>query len=716
MKTRLSLLAPLLLCTGLRAFAADPDILLADFEGESYGDWKAEGEAFGSAPARGTLPGQMRVEGYLGKGLVNSFRNGDKSTGTLTSPPFTIQRPNLQFLIGGGGFAGQTCMNLLVEGKVVRTATGPNTAAGGSEKLDWQQWNVAEFGGKTATIQIVDAATGGWGHINVDQILQTDRKIPQTLENVSRTLALGRRYLNIPIRNGAPTKTVSISVDGQLLHQNDVELADEAPDWWASVDLGASSGRDALVTVDKLREDSAALKSIRLSDAPLGRENLYGEKLRPQFHFSPARGWNNDPNGLVFYEGRYHMFYQHNPYGWNWGNMHWGHAVSEDLVHWRELPIALYPDRFGSMFSGSAVVDEGNTAGFKSNDHAPLVCVFTAAGGTTALSKKEPFTQGIAYSTDGGASFMKYANNPVLRHIVGGNRDPKVIWHAPDQKWVMALYLDKNDYALFSSSDLKKWDKLSDVNLPGVSECPEFFEIQSARGKLRWVFYGGNGNYLVGSFDGKQFTPEAGPFPLHRGNCFYASQTFNGLKPANGRRILVPWGTLASPGMPFNQMLGIPVELTLRETEDGPRLFSNPVSELASLRLSTEKLGTKDLTPGENPLAAVGGELLDLTATIAPGASERIDFVIRGITVSYTPKTKELSCLDKKAPLKLVDGAFQLRILVDRTTLDIFGNGGECYMPMGVAFKEGAQNLSLLAQGSGASVRALEVSKLKSAW
>ena len=172
------------------------DILVADFEGKDYGEWKTTGEAFGPGPAQGTLSGQMAVDGYLGKGLVNSFYKGDGTTGTLTSPPFKLQRPHLKFLIGGGAFEGKTCMNLLVKGKVVRTATGPNTQPGGSEHLDWAGWDVSELAGQEAVIEIVDAATGGWGHINVDQIVQTDRKVAGLIKDATRAIALEKRYLN----------------------------------------------------------------------------------------------------------------------------------------------------------------------------------------------------------------------------------------------------------------------------------------------------------------------------------------------------------------------------------------------------------------------------------------------------------------------------------------------------------------------------------------
>jgi fructan beta-fructosidase len=695
---------------GLSSPAQQPDLLFENFEGTNYGTWTVTGEAFGPGPARGTLPGQMAVDGFLGKGLVNSFYKGDGTTGTLTSKPFKIERRFIKFLIGGGGLAGQTCLNLRVDGRVARTATGPNTQPGGSEHLDWQSWEVAEFAGQTVVLEIVDAATGGWGHINVDQIVQTDRKPAGLLKDATREITVEKRYLNLPVKNGSPMKRMSVSFGGKVQRDFDIELADGEADWWAFLDLAPFQGQRAILKVNKLREDSTGLASIEQGDEIKGAENLYREKLRPQFHFSARRGWNNDPNGLVFYKGEYHLFFQHNPYGWNWGNMHWGHAVSPDLVHWKELPEALYPDQHGTMFSGSAVVDWNNTAGFQTGEEKVLVCIFTAAG--------NPFTQGIAYSNDRGRTWSKYEQNPVLPHIIGGNRDPKVIWYAPAKKWIMALYLDGSDYALFSSPDLKKWERMSGISIPDTSECPEFFQIPvgSDKSDTRWIFYGGNGRYLVGRFDGRQFTAEGGPQSLHHGNCWYASQTYTDIPPEDGRRVLVPWGQVALPGMPFNQMMGLPVELTLRNTAEGLRLFAYPVREHESLRARSHSVKSQPLNPGENPLAGVQGELLDLTAEIEPGEAAEVGFNLRGVPVSYDVKQQQVSVQGHKAGLKLVDGKIRLRLLVDRASIDVFGNDGRLYMPMGVIVPENNRTLEIYAKGGAARINSLEVYELKSAW
>ena len=564
--------------------------------------------------------------------------------------------------------------------------------------------------GKTARIEIVDDERGGWGHINVDHIVQTDRKPPQLLTNVTRAITLEKRYLNLPIQNGAPKRRMSLLVDGQPAREFEIDLANAEPDWWAFMDISPFAGRAATVRVDVLSEDSAGLKSIDQSDDTKGADRLYRERLRPQFHFSSRRGWNNDPNGLVFYQGEYHLFYQHNPYGWGWGNMHWGHAVSPDLIHWRELPIALYPDAHGTMYSGSAVVDWKNTAGFQTGDEKALVCIFTAAG--------KPFTQGLAFSNDRGRTWTKYAQNPVLPHIIGENRDPKVIWYAPQGKWVMALYLDKNDFALFDSRDLKQWEKLSDVTIPGSSECPEFFEIalDGNPENSRWVFYGGNGLYLIGKFDGRTFTPESGPHELHHGNCWYASQTFNDIPPADGRRLLIPWGQIALPGMPFNQMMGLPVELTLKTTEEGPRLLANPVMEIASLSVKTHTLKPQALKPGENPLAGIQGELLDLVAELEVGDAAEVAFSLRGVPLTYDIRKQELACEGNHAALPAINGRIRLRVLVDRASVDIFGNAGRLYMPMGMIVPPENRSLEIQAKGGSARILALEVRELKSAW
>jgi sucrose-6-phosphate hydrolase SacC (GH32 family) len=699
--------------------AQGTDIVLADFEGEGYGDWKVAGTAFGPGPARGTLRNQMHVEGYKGKGLVNTFFDGDGSTGTLSSPEFAIERKYLAFLIGGGKDPEKLAIRLIVDGRIVRWATGPNDQPGGSESLAQSSWDVSELAGKSAVIQIVDQATGPWGHVNVDQIVQTDRRPPGLRANAERAFAVASRYLNLPIKNGATKRVVTLVVDGKPVVRNDIALADHEPDWWAPMDVSAWSGKTVVLRVDQLPEDSAALTSIVPADVIKGAENLYKEPLRGQFHFSPRRGWNNDPNGLVYYNGEYHLFFQHNPYGWDWGNMHWGHAVSKDLVHWEELGDVLWPDELGPMFSGSAVVDHANTSGFGEAGRPPLVLIYTAAG--------NPTVQCVAYSTDGRA-FTKCARNPVVKQVTGGNRDPKVMWHAPSRKWVMVLYVmlkGRHTIHFFTSSNLTDWT-LASVAEGGTDgkdgylfECPDFFKlaVDGANEAAKWCLLGANGEYALGAFDGTTFKPDRSWLPGQRGKGFYAPQTFSDLPAADGRRIQIGWFQTATPGMPFNQSMSIPLELKLTATADGPRMTWTPVKELESLRAKSHVVSPRMLEPGDgNPLADLRGELLELRAEFAPARDAEVAFNVRGATVAYDARTQELVVNGHRARAPLKQGQQRLTIYVDRTGLEVFGADGLTYLPMPHNADPANQGLSVGVKGAAARVTSLEVHELRSAW
>lgn len=701
------------------ALRAAEDIVVADFEGRDYAPWTATGEAFGAGPAKGTLPGQMQVSGFDGAGLVNSFYGGDDSTGTLTSPEFTIERRFIKFLIGGGKNSETTCMNLWVDGKVVRNATGPNDKPGGSEALAPGAWDVGGLAGKTAVIRIVDQARGGWGHINVDQIVLTDRKPPLMIIDAARDLVIEKRYLHLPIKNGAPKRKVTTLVDGRVEVVNDIELADGTPDWWAFMDVGAWRGKKVTIRIDELRDDSKALDSIEQGDTIKDSANLYQEALRGQLHFSPRRGWNNDPNGMVFFNGEYHLFYQHNPYGWGWGNMHWGHAVSRDLVHWREIGVPLAPDRFGPVFSGSAVVDWNNTSGLGKDGKPPLVLLYTAAG--------NPTVQCIASSTD-GRNFTKFPGNPVIPQITGGNRDPKVIWHEPTRRWVMVLYVtlpgEKHTVHFLTSPNLREWTRTCIVE-GGTGgdrflyECPDFFElpVDGDSSNSKWVLLGADSNYAIGSFDGTTFKPEHTRLPGHRGRGFYAAQTFSDIPAADGRRIQIGWFQTETRDMPFNQSMSIPLELKLTSTPDGPRMTMNPVRELASLRVKTKRFEPLEMAPGmANPLAGMEAELLEVIVEFEPGDATELTLEVRGATVGYDVKTQELIVNQHRAPAPLRGGRQRLRVFCDRTGLEVFASDGLTYVPMPFQPKAADRSLGLRCAGGPARVSVLEVHELDSIW
>lgn len=692
---------------------ANPDIPIEDFEKVDYGDWEAEGTAFGSGPAEGTLPDQMRVDGFRGKRLVNSYFGGDGATGVLTSPPFKLERPYINFLIGGGGHGLNTSVALLYEGKPVRIATGPNTEPGGRETLKWTHWEVSEFMDKEVQLQMNDQQTGTWGHINADHFVQSDQ--PYVSEK-TRAIEVQHRYLNLPVKNDAPKKWVRLLEGDTLLREFEIELAPGEPDFWVFLDLTPFMGKTLTLWADEIEHDNKGFEAIEQAEEIRGGETMYREQYRPQFHFSSKRGWNNDPNGLVYYKGEYHLFYQHNPYGWNWGNMTWGHAVSKDLVHWEELGDALHPDGLGTIFSGSAVVDEQNTAGFQQGDEKTLVAAYTYAGDTNRWSEGQKFTQAIAFSNDRGRTWTKYEGNPVLGHIVGGNRDPKLIWHEPSKHWVMVLYLDEHRMGIFTSTDLKSWERQSE--LESFYECPELFQlpVDDNSDTRKWILYGASGEYFTGEFDGRTYTPDGDALPFNYGNCFYASQTFSDIPPEDGRRIQIAWGRTGHPDMPFNQMMNFPVELSLRTTDAGPRLFAWPVHEIASLHQKEHVFPVMELADTSRTLENIAGGLYDITAVFEMGSAEESGIMVCGLPITFYAKAGELRCGDKTAPLKPDSGAIHLRLLVDRLSVEIFANEGRVYMPMSHIQEETDTGLEVFAKGGTATFSSLTVHELASAW
>lgn len=445
-------------------------------------------------------------------------------------------------------------------------------------------------------------------------------------------------------------------------------------------------------------------------------QTAYKEAYRPQFHFTPKTNWTNDPNGLIHYKGEFHLFFQHNPFGINWGNMTWGHAVSPDLVHWKQLPHAIHPDELGTIFSGSGAVDWNNTAGFQTGDEAVLVNFYTSAGSHAPV--EVPFTQSIAYSNDRGRSWTKYEGNPVIEHIVGSNRDPKVIWHEPTQKWVMALYLDQNDYALLGSTNLKEWTRLSNLQIPDT-ECPDIFElpVDGDPQNTKWVFWGAAGKYYLGSFNGTTFTPEGDALRADYGANFYAAQTWSDVPESDGRRIQIAWMNGSNPpDMPFNQQMSFPCKLTLRTTSAGIRLHREPVAEIENIHAYTHAWSDRQLKPGENLLAGLTGELFDIRAEVALNDASEFGFKIRGQDIRYNVAEQQLTFLERSGPLASQNGRIRLQLLVDRISIEAFGNDGELSMTSYFLPDLDNADVGIYAEGGTATLVLLKVHELKSSW
>jgi len=451
----------------------------------------------------------------------------------------------------------------------------------------------------------------------------------------------------------------------------------------------------------------------------------YNQKYRPQFHFTPKKNWTNDPNGMVYYDGEYHLFFQHNPSGINWGNMTWAHAISKDMIHWKQIQHAIRPYAGGTIWSGSGAVDWRNSTGFgKAGKDAkkPIVLCYTHA--------RKPFTQHIAYSIDRGRTWTRYKGNPVVPNqgMSAGERDPKIFWHKPTKKWIMVLYVRRGGARIFNSDDLKKWTVLSDITGRGFGECPDLFELPvdpspadsaaAASGdkkKTKWVLYDGAFLYSIGSFDGKTYKIEATPGKGDLGGNFYAAQTFNDAP--NGRVIQIAWmrgSDFPKKGMPFNQQMSFPCELTLRTTEEGIRLYRWPVKEIQSIYKKKHEVGKTRLKPGENPLKDIKAELIDLHADITMGSAKKVVFNLRGSVVTYDGQT--LTIPRGSGALKRWDGGLSVRILVDRGSVEVFGNEGRLSLTSYAIHEPENLNLSLTVEGGEAVVNKLVVNELKSAW
>ena len=390
------------------------------------------------------------------------------------------------------------------------------------------------------------------------------------------SIKITKKYLNLPISHQIERSMMTFEVDGKKERPFEIRLATGLADYWVFRDVSLYKEKILNISYDG---DGAGLENIYQADEIAGHEFMYKEANRPQIHFTSRRGWHNDPNGLIYYEGEYHLFYQHNPYEIDWGNMHWGHAVSKDLIHWEELPIVMYPDELGTMFSGTAVIDYKNTAGFNKGKTPAMIAIYTA-------DNPEKEVQCLAYSLDKGRTLIKYDGNPVIDSKAKWNskdtRDPKVLWYEPNKEWVMVLN-ERDGHSIYTSPNLKEWKYESHTS--GFWECPEFFElpVDGDKKNTKWVLYGASGTYMIGSFDGKKFTPESGKHYYTTGSL-YAAQTFSNIPDSDGRRIQIGWGRITHPGMPFKSLMLLPTELTLHKTKDGVRLFNNPVKEVELLQ------------------------------------------------------------------------------------------------------------------------------------
>ena len=507
---------------------------------------------------------------------------------------------------------------------------------------------------------------------------------------------------------------------------------------------------------------SDLVESDTRGDEPI--ETNFAERYRPQYHYTPRQNWMNDPNGLVYHEGQYHLFHQYNPYGKTWGHMSWGHATSEDLVHWEHQPVAIWEEGPEMIFSGSAVVDEKNTSGFGEEGEAPLVAIYTSHYDRPGTEAGFDQAQSLAYSTDGGETWTKYAGNPVLEGTPPDFRDPKVFRYEPEDKWVMVVAVPmQHRVQLYESRNLKEWSLMSEFGPAGATggkwECPDLFElpVDGDPDDTRWVLEvdlnpggvaGGSGaQYFVGDFDGTTFTEdesvreEGEALWVDYGKDFYAAITWNNVP--SERRLWVGWmnnWTYANelPTSPWRSAQSIPRELSLRTIGGEPRLVQAPVQELQQLRQNHQQVESLAIEDGERSLGEEGisGKALELVATLDVGEAQRAGLKVRvgesqETVIGYDAEAGEVfvdrtdAGQDKfsdafparmTAPLEVEGGKVALHVFVDWSSVEVFAEDGARILTSRIFPDPESQGVRLFAEGGAARLVSLDAWEIASVW
>jgi len=473
---------------------------------------------------------------------------------------------------------------------------------------------------------------------------------------------ISKKYMLFPVNVKAANKKVCFYSGDELVFDLNCKIDNLAPHFTAFIDLSAFMGKELELTIEPQMEYTPRFADT--AEYP----DLWQEPLRPQVHFTVKNGWNNDPNGLIYANGEYHMFFQHNPAAPEWGNMHWGHAVSRDLVHWEEKDIALFPDKLGTMFSGSAFTDSKNAAGFGKD---AMLLFYTAAGGTNLLSKGNKFTQCLAYSTDGGKTFTKYEGNPIVPHREAANRDPKVVYVEEIDKYIMAIYRAEGRYELLSSADLINWFAFCDIPLKGDAECPDIFPL-NCEGRKLWVFMGAMDVYVVGYFEADRFVIENTEKKLTYLKMSYAAQSFSGV---DNRVLRIAWHILRAPAANFASQMSFPTELTLERIGEKYYLCSAPAREIEQLYSHGER--KEDLSLEEGYIANTGACPLLVKLKAPYVAGEKLVLDLFGVELACDMAVNEVRCKGAKMPLSVLGDSLELTVISDKCSLEIFADGGK---------------------------------------
>lgn len=554
------------------------------------------------------------------------------------------------------------------------------------------------------------------------------------------------RFLLLPVQDDAPEAKVGvISGNTRVGELANVRLARERVDYYVPFSLEAFMGKDVKIDVLGMPQGSLCWKELKLSDT---FDMANREKYRPLYHHTPAYGWMNDPNGMFYKDGVWHLYFQHNPYGSTWGNLSWGHSTSTDLVHWQYEGDPVMPDAWGLIFSGSSVVDTDNTAGF---GPGAIVAFYTSAKSTPWGDVQ---MQSMAYSTDGGKSFTRYEGNPILTSTERDFRDPKVFWYAPGKHWVMMLAVGQQ-MQIFSSKNLKEWKHESDFGLKqgahgGVWECPDLVELPVEGTKeKRWVLicnlnpggpFGGSATqYFVGTFDGKKFTNQ---YPtktkwMDYGKDHYATVTFSNAP--DGRCVALGWMSnwqyaAVVPTKQYRSANTIARDLTLYRQGGDLLLKSAPSKEIEAARKdmkSLKKFNVSDAYSIDNLLDDNNGAY-EIEMEIRNNGAEKIVFTLlngkgESVVMYYDAATRQFvmdrsnsgeTSFSRDFPAMTVAPApggdeFALRLFVDRSSIEAFVDGGKSVMTNIVFPSEPYNKMKFEAVRGSFTVKKMNVYKLK---
>ena len=554
-----------------------------------------------------------------------------------------------------------------------------------------------------------------------------------------------KKYLLLPIQDNAPEGKICIVVDNQQQGVvANVRLARDKVDYYVPFDLSAYEGKDISIDVQGMPESSLCWKKISLSDT---FDTTNQEKFRPVYHHTPAYGWMNDPNGMFYKDGVYHLYFQHNPYGSTWGNLSWGHSTTTDLVNWKYEGDPVTPDAWGMIFSGSAVVDSDNTAGFGKD---AVVAFYTSA-------KPSPWgdvqMQSMAYSLDDGKTFVKYEHNPVVTSPKRDFRDPKVFWYAPDKHWVMIL-AGGQEMDIYSSKNLKDWKYESSFGAKqgahgGVWECPDLVELPVEGTKeKKWVLicninpggpFGGNAaQYFVGTFDGKKFVNESPTQTkwMDWGKDHYATVTFSNAP--GGRCIALGWMSnwqyqTVLPTLQYRGSNTIARDLTLYRQDGELLLRCAPSPEIEKARMQKVSVPSFKVSDSYDLASLLEGNdgAYEIDMTIKNSGASKIMFTLsndKGEKVNmYYDIMRKQFVMDRSesgkvdfsvdfpavtvAPVYDTDN-IRLRLFVDRTSIEAFGEGGKFVMTNQVFPTEPYNKMSFVSVRGNFTVKSMDVYKL----